>query len=253
MAKGIFNLFALALFANLALVSAQGAQFITGPCTSDADCASGCCGFNSGNCAGPIVALERDGGCGFGDPEPNDNAAVALLGGQQQQPPANNANNNAAVVTAPGTQFITGACTSDADCASGCCGFNSGKCAGPVVALERDGGCGFGDLESNDNAAVALQGGQQQQQQQQQEVPANNANNNAAVVAAPGTQFITGICTSDTDCASGCCGFLSGKCAGPVVAQERDGGCGFGDAQPNDNAAKALRRMLIRGMSSYRA
>lgn len=31
------------------------------------------------------------------------------------------------------------------------------------------------------------------------------------------------------------------KCAGPVVAQERDGGCGFGDAQPNDRAAKALQ------------
>ncbi|EEB99700.1 hypothetical protein MPER_00572, partial [Moniliophthora perniciosa FA553] len=28
-----------------------------------------------------------------------------------------------------GTQFITGPCQSDADCASGCCGFNTGKCA----------------------------------------------------------------------------------------------------------------------------
>jgi hypothetical protein len=36
---------------------------------------------------------------------------------------------------------------------------------------------------------------------------------------------------------------------GPVVAQERDGGCGFGDVQPNDNAAKALqgRRLGRRG------
>lgn len=43
----------------------------------------------------------------------------------------------ATLICAQGTQFITGACTSDADCAAGCCGFNSGKCAGPVVAQER--------------------------------------------------------------------------------------------------------------------
>lgn len=43
----------------------------------------------------------------------------------------------ATLISAQGTQFITGACTSDADCASACCGFNSGKCAGPVVAQER--------------------------------------------------------------------------------------------------------------------
>lgn len=61
-------------------------------------------------------------------------------------------------------------------------------------------------------------------------------------IAKPaGTQFITGACTSDADCASSCCGFTSGKCAGAIVAQERDGGCGFGDAQPNDIAAQKLR------------
>jgi hypothetical protein len=34
---------------------------------------------------------------------------------------------------------------------------------------------------------------------------------------------------------------ISDQCVGPVIAQERDGGCGFGDAQPNDNAAQALQ------------
>ena len=80
--------------------------------------------------------------------------------------------------------------------------------------------------------------------------PANSdAGAGAGAAAGAGTQFITGACTSDADCASACCGFKSGKCAGPVVAQERDGGCGFGDAQPNDNAAKALqgRRLGRRG------
>ncbi|EON68131.1 hypothetical protein W97_07280 [Coniosporium apollinis CBS 100218] len=77
MSDGAHRLFVLAfLMLSLALlVVAQGTQFITGPCTSDANCASGCCGFNSGKCAGPIIAQERDGGCGFGDAQPNDIAA----------------------------------------------------------------------------------------------------------------------------------------------------------------------------------
>ncbi|KKZ68611.1 hypothetical protein EMCG_05768 [[Emmonsia] crescens] len=190
MAKSISNslLFALFLFSNLALlVLGQGTQFITGSCTSDLDCASGCCGFNSGACAGAIVAQERDGGCGFGDAQPNDNAAAALRGegfagnggqigagagagvgtgvGAGGPTPVFPPNNDIAATgvagqtqVSPGTQFITGQCTSDADCASGCCGFNSGTCAGPVVAQERDGGCGFGDAQPNDDAAQVLQG-----------------------------------------------------------------------------------------------
>jgi hypothetical protein len=159
------------------LVSAQGTQFITGPCASDAECASGCCQFETGTCGGAVVALER-GGCGFGDAQPNSNAADALTGKANQiQSPAGNTNaqeeanattpaapaepsgsGQAPAAAAPGTQFITGPCSSDADCASSCCGFNSLKCAGPVVAQERDGGCGGGSGVPNDDAAVALQG-----------------------------------------------------------------------------------------------
>ncbi|EJF63606.1 hypothetical protein BD309DRAFT_195411 [Dichomitus squalens] len=260
--------------------AAPGTQFITGPCSGDIDCASGCCGFKSGKCAGAIVAQERDGGCGFGDPQPNDNAARKLRGeAPASSAPAVSTSSSSAVSAssapaavstvssapttpapsvAPGSQFITGPCTSDADCASGCCGFNTGKCAGAIVAQERDGGCGFGDAQPNDNAARKLRG----------EAPASSsapvASSSSASAAsvsstavvpsassvapttpapsvAPGSQFITGPCTSDADCASGCCGFKSGKCAGAIVAQERDGGCGFGDAQPNDNAARKLR------------
>ncbi|PGH08227.1 hypothetical protein GX51_01381 [Blastomyces parvus] len=174
------RLFTLFLFSNLAFLAlGQGTQFITGPCSSDADCASGCCGFNSGVCAGPVVAQERDGGCGFGDGQPNDNAAVAFRGqgavnngaqdgagagagtggtGAGSATPAVATGAAGQAQASPGSQFITGPCTSDADCASGCCGFNSGVCAGPVVAQERDGGCGFGDAQPNDNAAQALQG-----------------------------------------------------------------------------------------------
>ena len=149
------------------LVVGQGTQFITGPCTSDASCASACCGFNTGLCAGPVVAQERDGGCGFGNAQPNDDAARALLG----EAPATSNTTSTATATATttaassgagngaGTQFITGPCTSDADCADGCCGFNTGLCAGPIVAQERDGGCGFGNAQPNNNAALALSGG----------------------------------------------------------------------------------------------
>lgn len=253
------------IFNLLLVVIGAGTQFITGPCTSDADCASSCCGFNSGLCAGPIIAQERDGGCGHGDAQPNDNAAVALgftgqVGGGASSAPSTpttlativspSPSPIAAAASPAGTQFITGACSSDADCASSCCGFNSGLCAGAIIAQERDGGCGHGDAQPNDTAAKALGftgqvGGGSSAAVAVAAAGATTAT--AASVAtstgsgkAPGTQFITGVCGSDADCASGCCGFKSGKCAGAIVAQERDGGCGFGDAEPNDTAAVAL-------------
>ncbi|OAL32673.1 hypothetical protein AYO20_07831 [Fonsecaea nubica] len=267
------------LLLNLALlVLGQGTQFITGPCTSDADCASSCCGFNSGLCAGPVIAQTRDGGCGFGDAQPNDIAAQAFFSSQAAAAgatsPATAAPAPAAATSSPpssgsgngnvgtGTQFITGACTSDADCASGCCGFNSGKCAGAIVAQERDGGCGFGDAQPNDNAAQLLRGGQPTSAATSAPAPANTASTantgtgttsgsnppidssipgSQNVGKADASQFITGQCFSDADCASGCCGFNTGKCAGAIIAQTRDGGCGFGDGQPNDNAAQALQ------------
>ncbi|KAI5779826.1 hypothetical protein EDC01DRAFT_298409 [Geopyxis carbonaria] len=205
--------FVTALFLLTATIHAQdgdGTQFITGVCTSDADCASACCGFNSGKCAAPLVAQERDGGCGF-------NGAAAPVAATASAAPVD----ASAVGSAVGTQFITGECTSDADCASTCCGFNSGKCAAPLVAQERDGGCGFsGTVVAADVV----------------ETPTAEVK-----TAAAGTQFITGECSGDADCASACCGFNSGKCAAPIVAQERDGGCGFGDAVANDDAVKNLR------------
>lgn len=191
---------------------------------------------------------------------------------------------------APGTQFITGPCKSDSDCASKCCGFKSGKCAGPVIAQQRDGGCGFGDAKPNNIAAQAIQGpnailpggkgngianggskaapkggaakkgGKKQDAKKggEKKPAAKPAKKGAqakpakkgaqAKPAKKGTQFITGPCKSDADCASGCCGFKSGKCAGPVIAQERDGGCGFGDGKPNDRAAKALQQRSLEGL-----
>ncbi|KAL0581021.1 hypothetical protein V5O48_001015 [Marasmius crinis-equi] len=224
---------------------AAGTQFITGPCANDGECASGCCGFKSGKCAGAIIAQERDGGCGFGNPAPNDDAARKLRGQARRSVEARQGT---------GTQFITGPCQSDADCGSGCCGFKTGKCAGAVVALERDGGCGFGNPAPNDDAARKLRGDPPRAPGDVFTPPggaaappaAPPANNGGAAPAAgsgkpAGTQFITGPCANDGECASGCCGFKSGKCAGAIIAQERDGGCGFGNPTPNDDAARKLR------------
>lgn len=114
--------------------AAQGTQFITGVCKSDAECASACCGFTSGKCAAPFVANERGEGCGFGDAQPNNNTLAASKGNTQGQAnasapaaPATPSPSAAPAAKAAGTQFITGPCTSDADCASSCCGFKSGK------------------------------------------------------------------------------------------------------------------------------
>lgn len=258
-----------ASFTNAAFVPRQaaGTQFITGPCNSDADCGSGCCGFNTGKCAGAIVALERDGGCGFGDGVPNDNAARVLRGQAPAAPAAPVVNNGGAAAPAapatgsgkpPGTQFITGACANDAECQSGCCGFNTGKCAGAIVALERDGGCGFGNATPNDNAARVLRG----QAPAAPAAPAPVLNNGGAAAPAapaagsgkpPGTQFITGPCANDAECQSGCCGFNTGKCAGAIVALERDGGCGFGNAVSNDDAARRLRGQARRSVAARSA
>ncbi|KAH9848529.1 hypothetical protein C2E23DRAFT_888991 [Lenzites betulinus] len=59
--------------------------------------------------------------------------------------------------------------------------------------------------------------------------------------ARRGNQFVTGPCAQDSDCQQGCCAFNTGKCAGPGIAQTRDGGCGFGNAKPNCNVAAALK------------
>lgn len=182
--------------------AAQGKQFITGACTSDAACASGCCAFKTGKCAAPLVAQERGEGCGFGNAQPNNNASEA-------QRAANglgngNGNNNAGKNAGAGN----GA------------GNGQNNNSGTMQAASSSG--------SNSNSTTPAPG------------TGTGTGKGAGTGQAKGKQFITGPCTSDADCASSCCGFKSGKCAGPVVAQERDGGCGFGNAAPNDNAAKAL-------------
>ncbi|KAJ7138595.1 hypothetical protein C8R46DRAFT_1014194 [Mycena filopes] len=57
------------------------------------------------------------------------------------------------------------------------------------------------------------------------------------------TEGIGGGCTHDGACQLGCCAFVTGTCADPILAQQDSsglGGCGFGDAAPNCDVAAAL-------------
>merc|ERR1712227_556776 len=80
-----------------------GSQFITGPCTADADCASTCCEENQNVCR-----------------------AVGSLSAAESCKDGRTANQQG--LRAPGTQFITGACGADSDCASACCEVNQTVC-----------------------------------------------------------------------------------------------------------------------------
>ncbi|KAJ7145720.1 hypothetical protein C8R44DRAFT_600912 [Mycena epipterygia] len=175
-----------------------------------------------------------------------------------------------------GTQFVTGPCTQDSDCQQGCCGFATGKCAGPDVAQTNgSGGCGFGTSAPNCNVAAALKlngciagavNGNLADPAVQTAAafvakldnlpftpatggaapaPANNAASSPAPAALAASQqskkTVFETCAADSECQQGCCGHTSGKCAGPDVAQTNgSGGCGFGNASPNCNVASAL-------------
>ncbi|KAJ6569198.1 hypothetical protein B0H19DRAFT_1232118 [Mycena capillaripes] len=191
--------FALAVTGAVIPRVAPGTQFITGPCTADADCASTCCGAKTGVCNALAVANgPGGGGCG------GKSGATAA-------PPA-----AAPVAVAPapaGTQFISGACSVDGDCASTCCGAKTGVCNALAVANgPGGGGCG-----GKSGAAAAAP-------------PAATppAAAPAATAAAPaGTQFISGACSVDGDCASACCGAKTGVCNALAVANgPGGGGCG---------------------------
>ncbi|KAH8175161.1 hypothetical protein LIA77_03579 [Sarocladium implicatum] len=140
----------------------QGLQFITGACLSNADCGSGCCaGLNGGGiCSGPAVGdAQGKTGCGFGGdggdagaaiPSPTPSQPAEIVDGGEEAGAGNGATGAGAenVGTGNGSQFITGQCLSDADCASGCCagkaGSPDGVCSARLVAEENGKtGCGF--------------------------------------------------------------------------------------------------------------
>ncbi|CAK5269129.1 unnamed protein product [Mycena citricolor] len=179
----------------------RGNQFVTGPCQQDSDCQQGCCAFNTGKCAGPAVAQTRDGGCGHGSPAPNCNVAAALK---------------------------------LSDCAPGAV---NGDLSSPAIQSAAAFVAKLDNIPFTPTAPAAAP-------------PAPPASNNAggggtptvAALAAGQSAlgFVTSTCATDSDCQQGCCAFNTGKCAGPAIAQTRDGGCGHSSPAPNCNVAKAL-------------
>ncbi|KAJ6493334.1 hypothetical protein C8R45DRAFT_185931 [Mycena sanguinolenta] len=282
-------------------------------CTGDDQCQQGCCGFKTGKCAGPDVAQTNgSGGCGRGSKVPNCNVAT-LLGFKNCIAGAKNNNlkdapiqqSAAFAAQLDGLPFtpakrdideeltlarrasisqlaakqkskkvVTESCTGDDQCQQGCCGFKSGKCAGPDVAQTNgSGGCGRGSKAPNCNVATLLgfknciagaknnnlkDAAIQQSAafaSQLDHIPfkpskrdideeltlARRASISQLAAKQKSKKFVTESCTGDDQCQQGCCGFKSGKCAGPDVAQTNgSGGCGRGSKAPNCNVATLL-------------
>ncbi|KAF7350620.1 hypothetical protein MSAN_01622100 [Mycena sanguinolenta] len=167
------------------------------------------------------------------------------------------------------------ACTGDDQCQQGCCGFSTGKCAGPDVAQTNgSGGCGRGSKVPNCNVATLLgfknciagaknnnlkDAAIQQsaafvsqldglpftpaKRDIDEELSLSRRTATIAQLAAKQTskKTVFEACTGDDQCQQGCCGFSTGKCAGPDVAQTNgSGGCGRGSKAPNCNVATLL-------------
>ncbi|OIW23795.1 hypothetical protein CONLIGDRAFT_673986 [Coniochaeta ligniaria NRRL 30616] len=201
----------------------DGSQFITGQCLSNADCASTCCNKNTGLCnAIGAVGIEN---CGFGAaaaapavaaPAATTAASTVNAAIDTSKPGAQN------VGKGDGSQFITGQCLSNADCASTCCNKNTGLCnAIGAVGIQN---CGFGAAAAAAAPAAAAPA-----------AGTATSTANAAVDSSKpgaqnvgkgdGSQFITGQCFSNADCASTCCNKNTGLCnaIGAVGIQN----CGF--------------------------
>ncbi|KAL2112924.1 hypothetical protein VUR80DRAFT_6046 [Thermomyces stellatus] len=151
----------------------NGQQFITGECTSPADCASGCCveqDDGTAQCKARVVTEQAGKSCDFGGGSAGNGGASAA-GGDDANAAENDggtaANNGADdgagsgsqadggsgaagsenVGKGNGQQFITGECTSPADCASGCCveqDDGTAQCKARVVTEQAGKSCDFG-------------------------------------------------------------------------------------------------------------
>jgi hypothetical protein len=237
----------LALLATASVIPRNGNQFITGPCSNDTECASDCCAFNTGKCAGAVIAQSRDGGCGRGDPFPNNRAAIAIQGPNAERAPGvpvpgqNNGNgggNKAAAGNGGGGGGNTVTVKAGDTCAKIAAEHNTN--ANAIISANPGVNGGCTNLQIGQVLKLSGGGGGGGGQEGNKAPPPPPANNGGSG-KPPGTQFITGKCGGDADCASGCCGFRTGKCAGAVIAQERDGGCGFGNKTPNNDAARKIQ------------
>ncbi|KAJ7882425.1 hypothetical protein B0H14DRAFT_3755689 [Mycena olivaceomarginata] len=189
----------------------------------------------------------------------------------------------AAKQTSKKTVFET--CANDDECQQGCCGFKTGKCAGPDVAQTNgSGGCGRSEPKPNCNVATLLgfknciAGAKNNNLkdapiQQSAAFAAqldglhftpskreNGIKNREIVRRATIAQLaakqkskktVFEACANDDECRQGCCGFKTGKCAGPDVAQTNGSGGSIQQsaafaAQLDNLPFKPSRRDIVR-------
>lgn len=125
------------------------------------------------------------------------------------------ANNIFPVGKGDGSQFITGQCFSNADCASTCCNKNTGLC-NAIGAVGID-ACGFeatGAATAGASSTVAAAAAAAATTAATTAGVTINTNLPGAenVGKGDGSQFITGQCLSNADCASTCCNKNTGTC-----------------------------------------
>ncbi|KAJ3124717.1 hypothetical protein HK098_000913 [Nowakowskiella sp. JEL0407] len=198
-----------------------GTQFITGPCSVDNDCASGCCEKNQKKCRAPLSLKPNAEFCGSGF-TPNFDGPQKQAGGNdntQDQEPTKPPVNNVLPPKGSGTQFITGPCSADSDCASGCCEINQKKCRAPLSLKPNAEFCGSGFTPNFDGP---------QKQTGDNQNAGETVGNNTLPPKGSGTQFITGPCSEDNDCASGCCEINQKKCRAPLSLKPKVEFCGNG-------------------------
>ncbi|KAJ7128270.1 hypothetical protein C8R46DRAFT_1246966 [Mycena filopes] len=176
-------------------------------CKSDSECQQGCCGFSTGLCAGPAVAQTNgSGGCGRGNKQPNCNVAAALK---------------------------------LSDCTKGAV---KGNVAGKEVQAAAKFVSQLDNLPFTPTAPAAGKPKPKAAAGKPKPKPksANKPKAKPKPQSAKKTVFES--CKADSECQQGCCGFSTGLCAGPAVAQTNgSGGCGHGNKQPNCNVAAALK------------
>lgn len=172
---------AISLFVAVQTVAAG--QFITGPCNQDSDCnpfagQQGCCERTQKICRAVLSLTPGVQACGDGrTPNFSNGQKVVNIdaaggnanqgkakagngaakkngrkgknkGGKAAQKAGNGAQKAGKAATGsgkpPGTQFITGACGADSDCASTCCERTSKVCRAPLSLKPNVEFCGDG-------------------------------------------------------------------------------------------------------------
>ncbi|KAK8041542.1 hypothetical protein PG994_014549 [Apiospora phragmitis] len=184
----------------------DGSQFITGQCTSDADCASKCCAKGKGQCAAEAVANEGA-GCGF--------TSAAAGGASSSKTPTSSA-------AASASSAAAGAASKNKASASAAAGSKASASAAAGSKASASAAAGSKASSAPASASSAAASGKKAAAVDTSKPGSQN------VGKADGSQFITGQCTSDADCASGCCAKPKGVCSAEAVSNV-DGkqGCGF--------------------------